>query len=189
MAFVLPFEWTSRLIVGMFLELMTVWKTEDTGVVTAEVSTVAGNGGLQAFFDRKPSSHPIPLETDDDVIGTWNLRRTGVLFSKQKDSGGNEKWIFLIFIEPEDGKSLVFGHRVVGETNEQPNSFHENGKLVYCFEREDNIKNLMLYISANLEKEGPNYLTHIAEDILWGWGEFLKKMRLEILSVNPNYMR
>jgi hypothetical protein len=173
----------------MFLELMTLWKTKDTSVVTTQVSSVASNNSLQAFFDRNRSDHLTTLQTDDDVIGTWKLRRTGVLFSKQKDSSGNEKWIFLIFIEPEDGKSLVFGHRVVDETNGIPNSFHEDGKLVYCFEREDNIKNLMLHIFANLEKEGPNYSIHIAEDILWGWGEFLKKMRVEILSVNPISVR
>lgn len=173
----------------MFLELMTVWKTKDEDVETAQVSTVAGNGGLRTFFDRKPSNHPTTLQTDDDVIGTWRLRRTGILFSKQKDSNGTERWIFLIFIEPEDGKPLVFGHRVIDENIGVPNSFHEDGKLVYCFEREDDIKNLMLYISTNLEQEGLKYLTNIVEDILWGWGEFLKKMRIEILSVMPIFMK
>jgi hypothetical protein len=168
----------------MFLELMTVWKTKETSALMAAVSTIAGNGGLPWLRSNTSSQHPTALQTDDDVIGTWKLRRTGILFSKQKDSKGDEKWIFLIFIEPEEGeKHLVFTHREINDGgSEPPNTYHETGKLVYCFEREDDIKNLLNYIALNLER-GPNYLTDLAEDVLWGWGEFLKQMRGEILSV------
>jgi hypothetical protein len=167
----------------MFLELMTVWKTKETSALMAAVSTIAGNGGLPWPRSNTSSQPPATLQTDDDVIGTWKLRRTGVLFSKQKDSKGDEKWIFLIFIEPEDGeKQLVFAHPVIEYEGALPNTYHHTGSLVYCFEREDDIKNLLNYIALNLERN-PKYIITLVEDILWGWGEFLKHMRGEFLSV------
>jgi hypothetical protein len=179
-----PSSVETRLTAGMFLELMTVWKTKETSTLSAAVSSIAGNGVLPWLRSNTSSPYPATLQTDDDVIGTWKLRRTGVLFSKQKDSKGDEKWIFLIFIEPEeDKKHLVFTHREINDGGSQlPNTYHETGQLVYCFEREDDIKNLLNYIAVNLER-GPDYLINLAEDILWGWGEFLQQMRGEILSV------
>lgn len=125
-------------------------------------------------------------DCNDHVIGTWKLRRTAILFSKQRDSDGNDKWIFLIFIEPEAGKSLVFRRRTVEERMEIPNSYIEDGKLVYYFEREDHLEDLISYITLKLEREGPNYLNKIAEHILWAWKEFLDKVRVAILSVRSH---
>jgi len=128
------------------------------------------------------------LPSDDDVIGSWNLRRTAILFSKQRNSKGKETWIFLMFIEPEDqGKELVFVHRVVKDPKPgyPANTFYEDGKLVYCFEKENDIANLMNFIAMDLEA-GPDYLIDIGEQILWGWGQFLRTMRDQILSIRDN---
>lgn len=165
---------------------MTVWKTK-ASCATAPTNPRTNENGLLKWLRRKGPYDLPTLQTDDDVIGSWNLRRTAVLFSKQKNSKGEEKWIFLVFIEPEEeGKELVFAHRVVD--NPKPdrlaNTFYEGGKLMYCFEREDDIANLMNFIALNLEA-GPDYLIDIGEQILWGWGEFLKTMREQILSVSP----
>lgn len=151
----------------MFLELMTVWKAKDDNTVN----------GRQSQNMAKSTLHP-PHGINDDMIGSWNLRRTGILFSKQE-----QMWIFLVFIEPGD-EGLVFSHRIVDlEDVDEPNSTHESGVPAFCGEREDDIRNLMNYIASNIESKGPIFLEHIAEDILWGWGEFLKQMRLKILQV------
>jgi hypothetical protein len=171
----------------MSLELMTVWKAKGSSA-TAPTCPRTNENGLSKWLRRKDPYDLRTLQTDDDVIGSWNLRRTAVLFSKQKNSKGEEKWIFLVFIEPEEeGKELVFVHRVVDNpTSDRPaNAFYEDGKLMYCFEKEDDIGNLVNHIAIQLERAGPDYLIDIGEKILWGWGEFLKTMREQILSVSP----
>jgi hypothetical protein len=173
---------------GMFLELMTVWKTK-VSTAEAPLCPPTNENRLPMWLGRKSPYNLPTLPSDDDVIGSWNLRRTAILFSKQKNSKGKETWIFLMFIEPEDqGKELVFVHRVVKDPKPgyPANTFYEDGKLVYCFEKENDIANLMNFIAMDLEA-GPDYLIDIGEQILWGWGQFLRTMRDQILSVSPSY--
>ena len=132
---------------------------------------------------------------DQEMLGLWKLRRVGILFSRQK--GGTDShdiWVFLVFFEPShSGESangtgdnepeLVFPHRVVDVNTDNPNVFHESNRVAYCYDRDDDIKDFISYIVENLADEGPGFLKHLAEEIFWGWGTFLKEMRGKILNV------
>ena len=72
----------------------------------------------------------------------------------------------------------------VDEKHERPNT-HWKGGRAKCTDRPLLLRNTIYYIDASLRKRGPQFLGDLASAIIWGWDEFLKELRREILEVCP----
>ena len=129
----------------------------------------------------------------DDELGKWARRKIGVLFSRQ-----GEIWTFIVLVAPEkeglevDGKGKKvtrpekgFLHLRVDENPDDriANAHWRNGRLAYCKDAQNRVEDMINYIAAQLKRQGPEFLEWIVRDVFWGWGEFLKQMRLTILQV------
>jgi len=160
-----------ELIIGMFTELMTAWKKKTYDEEGAPIASTA-------------QGH--------DLLDDWKLRRVGVLFSKQKGGANNhDMWVFLIFFQPADQilgirepqTDLEFPHIVVDMNTDTPNVFHQGNNFGYYYDRDDDIKDLIVYLVAKLEVQGARFLSELADEIFWGWGTLLKDVRTKILNV------
>lgn len=70
----------------------------------------------------------------------------------------------------------------VDETHEYPNT-HLKGRKAMCTDRPLQLKNTINYIDVSLRKDGPQFVGNLARAIIWGWDEFLKELRREIIEV------
>jgi len=149
----------------MFIELKTVWKT------------LAGENQHSANAAKRNIA-PRGINARKDEENQWQdrRRRVGVLFSKHK-----EVWNFIVLIGPGDdlmGFSIVD----VDEKHEYPNT-HLKGRLAKCTDRPLRLKDTINYIDVSLRAGGPHFVGNLARAIIWGWDEFLKELRGEILQV------
>jgi hypothetical protein len=166
-------------MLGMFIEVETIWKTMQPETTPGIVEHILPHSDGPALLDNE--------------LKNWARRRIGVLFSRQ---GGI--WTFIVLVAPEKGGLEVYGnvkkvprpekgflHLRVDNNVEDPiaNAHWRNGELAYCKDAQNRVEDMINYIAAQLKSQGPNFLEWIARDIFWGWGEFLKQMRLPILQV------
>jgi len=164
----------------MFIEAQTIWKN----IPPDPLSDVEHNS--------PPHNAPASL---DKELEKWARRRIGVLFSMQDGI-----WTFIVLVGPEKdvleidrkGEKVTepekgFLHMVVNEDSEEEiaNARGRNGGLVYCKDVQYGVEDMINYIAIELTKQGPKFLERIVREIFWGWGEFLKQMRLAILRVIP----
>jgi hypothetical protein len=134
-----------------------------------------------------PRNGPASLDKE------WARRKIGVLFS-----GKDGKWTFIVLVGPEKeelevhtkdtnvtGPERGFVHLQVDKNPDKKiaNALSRNGEPVYCKDAQYGVENIINYITAELKKQGPGFLEWIVREIFWGWGEFLKQMRLPILKV------
>lgn len=167
------------LMLGMFIEVETIWKTIPPDTIPGSV--------------EHNSPHYDGPTLLDNELENWARRRIGVLFSRQDGI-----WTFIVLVAPEKGALEVGGngkkvprlekgflHLRVGKNMDDSiaNAHWRNGELAYCKDAQNRVEDMINYIAAQLEMQGPKFLEWIARDIFWGWGEFLKQMRLPILRV------
>lgn len=148
----------------MFIEFKTIWKN-----LSPENQPAACRGNIVP--------HAINTGKDHEMEWRRRRRRVGVLFSKH-----DNVWNFIVLIGPGDdlmGFSIVD----VDEKHEYPNT-HLKGRLAKCTDRPLQLQDAVNYIDVSLRKDGPQFVGSLARAIIWGWDEFLKELRREILGVN-----
>lgn len=149
----------------MFMELKTIWK-EPPGENVRLANALPGSS------DSK----------DGETHWEHRRRRVGVLFSKHEDI-----WNFIVLIGPGDN---MMGFQIVDvdEKSEYPNTHLSKGAKAKCTHRPLQLKNIINYIDVRLKKNGPQFVESLARAIIWGWGEFLKEMRHEIIQVIQRFL-
>ena len=107
-----PSSAETRLTAGMFLELMTVWKTKETSALSATVSSIAGNGGFHGFGQTLHLSTRRHFKQMMMLLGlTWKLRRTGVpLLETKKLPKEMRNGYFLFSLNLKRAKSSLSLH-------------------------------------------------------------------------------
>jgi hypothetical protein len=144
----------------MFLDLKTIWNQ-----VAAETRDVQQN--------------PTPITNSRGREKQWEhrRRRIGVLFSKQ-----NGIWIFIVLIGPGD-KEMGFSILDIDTDSEYPNMHKKGNRLAKCLTRVLRLRDVINLIDVHLKQSGPGWIEDLARAIIFGWGEFLREMRSEIIKV------
>jgi hypothetical protein len=154
-------------MIGMFLELKTIWKR-----LPGET--------LHNVPNKSPSTEMTGLKGLEIHLKD-RRRRVGILFSKHQET---KIWNFLVLIGPGNNE-LGFSIVDVDVENEFPNTHLTGGITAKCTDRPLRLRDIINYIDVRLKKIGPSFVENIARAVLFGWGEFLKEMRSEIIKAIP----
>jgi hypothetical protein len=154
----------------MFLELKTIWKrlpgqseqAQNTVPLKAATGSGTSNMGRERHWEDR-------------------RRRIGILFSRSQDT---RIWNFLVLIGPGDNE-MGFSIFDEDEGSEFPNTHLRNGRRAWCTHRILHLRNIINYIDVRLKKHGPSSVESLIRAIIFGWGEFLKEMRSEIIKATP----
>ena len=171
--------------VGMFVELMTMWKR------TRETTSSASEGGDQPVTITKTLTGPIQwllhcaskLRTRSRPTisrkATWRRRRVGVLYSKQPNY-----WVYLVLLEPVD-EDLEFCHRIIedGDDENVANCRCTGGPRFYNG-AQASLKNLVGYFMDKIATRGTSALDQLLQDVFWGWEEYLTHVKSRTMSVS-----
>jgi len=150
----------------MFIELKTIWN--DVPRENHHSPNVVG---------ADTAAREIKTEKDCEIHWHNRRRRVGVLFSKHDNI-----WNFIVLIGPGDDQ-MGFSIVDVDEKNEYPNT-HLKGRRAKCTDRSLQLKDTINYIDVSLRRGGPQFVDNLARAIIWGWDEFLKELRREIIAVS-----
>jgi hypothetical protein len=107
----------------------------------------------------------------------WRTRQVGIFFAKVSDSS----WLFIVLLahlsatyDNRDWKEHEFNFCVRA-------NFGDN--LYEWVAKDMPIHDLIANIAINLDEKGPNYLSHILIDMLWGWERYFAQIRNDIRGV------
>jgi len=171
-------------VLGMFVELMTMWKkpaqTRPLNTAGAETTRPL----KPSWWNRLRSSKWLPrifkvsdkATHEEKSASSWHRRRIGVLFSKQKF------WVFIVLIQPGDD-GWKFCYRVIQDAPRTIPNAHCTGGLRFYKGDYATIENLINHITLPLKEHGPEFFEQILQDIFWGWEEFLNHVRSQAMSV------
>ena len=139
---------------GKFLELWTIWTAS------------SHNPGKVSGSDKSLAQR------------SWRNRQIGVFFAKV-----DGKWIFLVLVAP---LSVTYDHGVAPE--DEFNFCYRNpgtsqkGPYVWVAS-EAPIRDMIDFVTRELQNNGPSFLAHVLIDVYWGWERFLAQVRNDIRGV------